>query len=368
VLRRLKSKGFVGFSKGTKTWFITNASRPLAAANAPNAPAGATRMVVLLDSSSSMRVQMDDIQRETLASIKDAQERGFKVSLFEFSDRYRALYASTCTRQVLDFASWRNQPYGNTPLNDAIVETCLDADKACEEAVVCLIITDGQENASNCHKHSNTVRAAIRNRIDRGNWTFAMLVPPGQRSNMSLIYGIDGTNIREWESSNNQSVRGAYSAVRDSTMSFSNTRLAGQLQTNTGYFAPDLSKLTTTQVAATLTDMSGKVKVTTVPKQVDIRSFVESKTGSPYMPGQAFYQLNKRERKLSSQKEILIQDKTTGKIYGGIEARKLIGLPETRSWRDVKVEPGNHANYDIFVQSMSSNRILPRGAKVAYLG
>jgi hypothetical protein len=57
VLRRLKSKGFVGFSKGTKTWFITNASRPLAAANAPNAPAGAlqstgsTRMVVLLDSS-----------------------------------------------------------------------------------------------------------------------------------------------------------------------------------------------------------------------------------------------------------------------------------------------------------------------------
>jgi hypothetical protein len=39
----------------------------------------------------------------------------------------------------------------------------------------------------------------------------------------------------------------------------------------------------------------------------------------------------------------------------------MIGLPANA---DAKVEPGNHANYDIFVQSTSVNRKLPRGTKL----
>jgi hypothetical protein len=52
-------------------------------------------------------------------------------------------------------------------------------------------------------------------------------------------------------------------------------------------------------------------------------------------------------------------EKKKGSIWGGYKARELIGLPTDGSL--AIVEPGNHANYDIYVQSTSVNRLLVRG-------
>jgi hypothetical protein len=57
-------------------------------------------------------------------------------------------------------------------------------------------------------------------------------------------------------------------------------------------------------------------------------------------------------------------EKGSKAIYGGNAARSLIGLPYGA---EAKVEPGNHANYDIFVQSTSTNRKLVRGTKLLVL-
>ena len=93
------------------------------------------------------------------------------------------------------------------------------------------------------------------------------------------------------------------------------------------------------------------------------RSVFESKMKQPYVPseGKAFYLLQKPET-IQSYKQVLVRDKATDKLFSGTEARKLIGLPDNK---DAKVEPFNHSHFEVFVQSTSVNRILPRGTKLA---
>jgi hypothetical protein len=58
-----------------------------------------------------------------------------------------------------------------------------------------------------------------------------------------------------------------------------------------------------------------------------------------------------------------VQDKVTGAIYVGVNARNLLGLPA----QEVKVNPANVSAYNIFVQSTSVNRKLPKGTQLIVL-
>ena len=99
-----------------------------------------------------------------------------------------------------------------------------------------------------------------------------------------------------------------------------------------------------------------------MPYEFEIRPFVE-RSGYTYVKGNAFYQLTKDENAVQPYKEILLREKNKQIIYGGDGARKLIGLQEKLT---VAVQPGNHANWDIFVQSTSVNRKLVRGTTLLY--
>jgi hypothetical protein len=82
-----------------------------------------------------------------------------------------------------------------------------------------------------------------------------------------------------------------------------------------------------------------------------------------YLKGSAFYQLVKTEAKVQHDKAILIQERSTGKVYGGQEARDMIGLPRGQNTR---LHPGQLDGYNIFIQSSSWNRKLPKGSGVLY--
>ena len=79
--------------------------------------------------------------------------------------------------------------------------------------------------------------------------------------------------------------------------------------------------------------------------------------------GAAFYLLMKPENEVQDHKQIAIRDKKTGVIYSGVNARQMLGLPYHGT---VKVVPGNHGGYDIFIQSTSVNRKLVKGTQVLY--
>jgi hypothetical protein len=60
---------------------------------------------------------------------------------------------------------------------------------------------------------------------------------------------------------------------------------------------------------------------------------------------------------------IAIRARNTGKIFAGADARKMIGLPTDQNAR---LHPGDHGEYDIFIQSESVNRKLVAGTGVLY--
>jgi hypothetical protein len=65
-------------------------------------------------------------------------------------------------------------PGGMTALFDAIAESVRLADKQTFDRVICLIITDGLENSSR-ETTKDQVVAIIKERTDRGSWSFVYL-------------------------------------------------------------------------------------------------------------------------------------------------------------------------------------------------
>jgi hypothetical protein len=56
----------------------------------------------------------------------------------------------------------------------------------------------------------------------------------------------------------------------------------------------------------------------------------------------------------------MVMDKKTKKVYGGEEARNLLGLPDM----EVRVKPDFNPDFKIFVQSTSTNRKLVGNTQV----
>lgn len=223
-----------------------------------------------------------------------------------------------------------------------------------------LTFTDGWENASWA-----TSQAVIKDRIaklqDKGNWTFAFQVPKGDRKQVCGQFGVAEGNVAEWEQTeigtremgiHTQSAVDNYSAMRS----------VGASATQSFYqpVVTNLTAVTDKRVASKLDDMSASFKAFTVAKETDIKGFVETKTRKPYVTGSAYYQLMKPE-KVQPAKSVVLVKKGGTEVWGGQQARDLIGLPEQQH---ALVTPGNHQDYDVFIQSRSPNRKLPRGTRV----
>lgn len=254
----------------------------------------------------------------------------------------------------------------STPLFDAIgqlIDVMLDVPDAKDPGVCFLInvITDGEENASKQYRHSLPETIRELQRSDR--WTFAFRVPHGGRRVLEAI-GVYGGNIMEWEQTSHGFSK-ATATQTEAIRSFYGDVAKGQTA-STSFYSTDLTGVSTQKVKSALVDITGEVTLRNVGmlhSGDQIRDFVESQMGVTMKKGAAFYQLTKKEDEVQDYKQILIRDKKSGKIYGGVHSRQLLGLPFSGT---VKIVPGNHGNYDIFIQSTSVNRKLVGGTMVLY--
>jgi len=250
----------------------------------------------------------------------------------------------------------------STPLFDSVgdlieqLQAVPDADDINVSFVV-MVITDGEENSSR-----NWTGASIGRKIKElqatDRWTFVFRVPRGYKRNLTQ-YGIPEGNILEWDQSD-RGVQVATAATRSAFKGFYAARASGVKSTDKFY--ADLSNVTITEVKKNLVDVSGEVSVFKVaPSEggIQIRDFVEQKTKKPLVKGSAFYQLTKTEN-VQDYKQIAIRDKK-GAVYSGFAARDMLGLPHTG---EVKLAPGKHGQYDIFIQSTSINRKLVEDTNV----
>lgn len=316
--------------------------------------------ILVLDSSASMSIvregALEALNQEIEAIKAGAKKTGIRtyISVYLFANNvnffWRKRAEDTTPLKLHDYC-----PNGMTALRDAVYATIDQAlDKHDVSTVFALhLITDGGENNSYKTSYEQVVKQiADMHKTDR--WTIFAHGPKGSRGYMASL-GIPAGNIAEWE----QTLAGVQKmsgATGQSIGTYYNTRAAGATRSTTMLVTPDLSGV---KVEDKLYPMLG-CKLLEVTKETKIKEFVEAATGKAYKPGVAFYQLMKKER-VEPNKGVLVMNKTNKRVFGGVAARQLIGLAPTGRCR---IEPGNHANYDIFIQSLSTNRILPRGTKL----
>lgn len=327
------------------------------------------RYAAMADFNTSIEVVKEAASREQLDTV---------VSVISFgqADRYRTpAQRNGLHHQVLREITVSNPHVltkkttwptpGGTPLYDAIgdmIDLMLsmpDIDRE-EVSVLTVITTDGQEMHSQKYDPLS-LGAKIKEVTATGRWTFVVRAPTsmGQHDRQNLLgMGIPADNIQTWDTTAAGMAASTVATTR-AMNTFYAQRKAGAK--NSSSFYTDASKVDITA----LEDISKKVSLYVVPSQdngVEIRPFI-LRHRMEYLKGSAFYQLTKTESKVSHTKQILVRDRASGKIFHGPQARQMIGLPNDRNAR---LHPGDHKNFDLFIQSESVNRKLVGGTGVVY--
>lgn len=253
---------------------------------------------------------------------------------------------------------------GSTPLFDSVgdlieqLEAAPDA-KDPNTSFLVMAITDGEENSSKrWSARSLMQKIGELQRTDR--WTFVFRVPRGSARTMSRSFGIPEGNILEWD----QTDRGfavSTQATNEAFTQYYADLKAGKKSTNKFY--TNMSNVSVADVKANLVDISGVINLWLTAQKESIRPFCERMSGKPFIKGAAFYQLTKTEPEVQDYKQIVIRDKVSGAVYGGNAARDMLGLPRSGM---AYVKPGDHGQYDIYIQSTSINRVLPPGTQMIY--
>lgn len=327
---------------------------------------------LILDESESMRSIRDQVIRATNEIISMVRKRG--AARGQVTHVCFQTFNSVVNKPLLfcapidalrEITAADYSPHDMTALFDTIgqaVTRLEEIEFGKDDSVVFFIITDGDNNQY--HKFNEfDIRRLIAKHAE--NYTFGFQVPPGRADLLVKKFGIPIANVSEWETTTEGTQKmseGTQAAVGN----YYDDRAAGQ-RTSRRLFAKVQTKVVPKgAIKRSLDNLAGEFKQYIVARESAIREFVESKTGTDYVIGSAFYQLVKPET-VQPTKEVVLQEKVgpgvrkAGAIYGGTEARELIGLPPGQY---AKVTPGNHGDFDVYVQSKSINRILPRGTKV----
>lgn len=256
-----------------------------------------------------------------------------------------------------------NTPGSRTPLFDSINEligllkNTPDADDKNVSFLV-IAVTDGQDNSSIIS--ASELGRKIRDLQSSDRWTFVFRVPRGYAHYLTGL-GIPSGNIQEWEMGNEREFTNDTIRTQTAVHHYYDSRKLGA--TSTRAFFADLSGVGQTEVKKSMADISKEVSIFHVPRKTEIGPYIQNRTGSMYEKGTAFYQLTKTEKVVQNYKLIAIRNKVNGHVYVGQSARDLLNLPNTKA---IKLAPGDHGQWDIFIQSTSNNRILFPNTSVLY--
>lgn len=253
---------------------------------------------------------------------------------------------------------------GSTPLRDSIMKltglmkSVPDANDA-NVAFLVNVFTDGAENTSRTLMH--VLQDELRRLQQTGRWTFVLRGPQGHQTEVfARSCGIPVGNVLPWETT----VAGLRESTVKTTSGFSgyaNARRSGA--TSTDKFYTNMTDVSAADVKAALVDISSQVEIWLTAAKEVVRPYCERMSKSAFIKGAAFYQLTKTEPEVQDYKLIIIRDKKSGAVYSGVNARQMLGLP---SYGNAYVKPGDHGQFDIYIQSTSINRVLPPGTSVMY--
>lgn len=300
------------------------------------------RYALVLDASGSMAGIINDarnLANETIRNIF-ASESEAEVTVITFSSGQIDVLARNVSKKFT--VGQEYQAGGGTPLFKAVVRA-VDEIATRGGLYTVVTITDGQDTDGELSRFQDV----LKKKTATDKWTFAFMLPPYYVDSFKNLSGVPAGNIKGWTD--------IKVAAQDLVVATTTHTSRGSVATK-NFFTVDASKLKTRG----LRDITDEVKVYTATREETLDKLVSARTRRDYVKGEAYYQLTKKERKVQPDKIILVQDKTTKRVF--FDGREKLGLPTDQ---DVKLEPGNLGNFDVFIlsKSVGNPRIIPRGAK-----
>lgn len=325
-------------------------------------------IALVLDASGSMQhlasqvVKVADDQINHLASRSKELDQETRVTVYTFEGRN-----ITCLiydKDVLRLPSIKGlyKIGGDTPLIKATLQALDDLKQTPElygeHAFLTYVLTDGQENSSGINP--NVLAARLASLPD--NWTVATFVPNATGVHEAKKFGFLKDNIAVWDTSSTKGVEAVGATIRRTTDQFMQARASG-VRGYRNLFTLDTAGLTNRAVQSLDKLGPGQFRMLAVRVDSPISTFVERELRRPYRLGEGYYQLTKPVE-VQPQKTVAIFDKRAYAVFTGDNARDLIGLPRTHT---VRVNPASTPNYEIFIQSTSTNRKLLAGTNLLLL-
>jgi hypothetical protein len=374
TVRRRARAGTLGVPFTTVNGKMRFTAPPAAIVKPPLPVEMLTYVQFVVDRSSSMNHLYKDMEKAIEAQLSALSHAPsnltYKVSVISFGNEvsYPTAWASPQAVKINCAANM-----GMTALRNAIdvavsnVERMLITDKTSSHLII--VITDGDDNMSSRISESY-LSAHIRAVTASDMLTLVVNCPPSGVNKFRSM-GIPEQNVRAWDHTT-EGVRDYAVAASAATMDYSVSRAKGLTSSSSYYVNPNDIATNPSKVAdilnLKLNDVSSKVKVVRVQRNdktaAKLNKFCEKHLGG-YSPGTIFYELIKTE-KVQDYKQIIIQDKVSGKFYHGWDdARKLLKLPVTKG--TVNMKPGKLGDFKVFIQSTSHTRKLaPDTAIVLY--
>lgn len=291
-----------------------------------------------------------------------------RISIYVFNDTVKCLVFDMDVMRAPSIKNLYN-PSGMTALLDGTSQ-CIDDLKQIpqlysDHAFFVTVVTDGQENRS---RKVTALNLAEKIQKMEENWTIACMVPDQDGVFEAKKHGFPEGNVAVWSVSET----GLESAGKqmDNVMDDFMVKRAQGVRGSRNLFTADLSKVTVSEIKSVLKEVDpSKYKTMVVSlnatkirplirkdakgrEMVWISEYVQAMVGS-YNRGDAFYKIDKKET-IQASKRIAIRHKTTKKVFAGPEARQVLGLPTG----EIKLAPGDHGDWDLFIESTSTNRSL----------
>lgn len=314
----------------------------------------------ILDASGSMSslgeapvMCLKNIQQQII-DVDNASEVDTLFSIYLFGEAQECVQFETKHFELsYDAYTEFMERHGNwTALYKSISETITDArgifTKYGNHAFLYYIITDGEDNKKGKYDF-------YRELITSSD-TLVYLVPSAVAKAKMIAAGVPADCIDIWDLSK-KGLESATERFTEAYKSYNLLRTQGITATS-NYFKLNTSNLSVQQVkkeVPVLKPSSYRIYQNHSIKAAPVKTFVEDASKKPYVLGKSYYSLVKKET-IQSGKEVILINRSTGKAYCGLEARTLIGLPNT----EVKLQPGDFGDWDIYIQSTSVNRnIIP---------
>jgi uncharacterized protein YegL len=326
-------------------------------------------VALVLDASTSMRhlatkvVEVADAQIKQLKTRSEELDLETRISVYTFADPFN-IKCVIFDKDVFRLPSIAGLYYasGNTALIDATIVSQNDLDKTAqmygEHHFLTFVLTDGEENRS--HNAAHVLADLIAKQ--GANKSVAALVPDENGKEYARRAGFPENNIQIWDVSA-AGLEKAGSAVYAAADTYMTNVSRGVVNDKKNVFGTGADKVNANTVKANLVPLTkGSYQVWDVDTDTRIDLFVQGK-GWTFHVGKGYYQLTGKRVLVQANKRILVLEKSTGLVFGGAEARALVGLPQGV---DAHVKADVNPDYIVLSQSTANNRKLLAGTKFVY--